>query len=221
MGNSNSTVEEGISKLIKNKPLIMKYLNKSVIYKNFMNNRCLKVKIPGNEIEQNSSFYIYNVEGFFDIEKGIYFSLIQLLEIIKVYEENNIEIKDYKDLELKTYNFLCALQFANTIYNFSSPKTSVSEQEKENYCECVCTAIKESKTESLDISIKEGLNISWNKSEETTLNHEETKNMVKLINNIDFLNYANIISLSLALFEILKPVFRNIKISGLKKLLIG
>ena len=34
-----------------------------------------------------------------------------------------LEIKDYKDLELKTYNFLCALQFANTIYNFSSPKT--------------------------------------------------------------------------------------------------
>ena len=217
MGNSNSTAEEGISKLIKNKSLITKYLNKSVLNKNFMNNRILNVKVPGNEIEQNSSFYIYNIEGFFDIEKGIYFSLIQLLEIIQLSEENNIQIKDYKDLELKVYNFMCALQLVNTICNLSSSKTIISEQEKKDNCVCVCTMTEEKKTQSFDFSLNNILNISWNKREEKTLKQEEKKNLENEINNIDFSNIPTILSLVVILNEILKPCIGKIKNSRLKK----
>ena len=217
MGNSNSTAEEGISKLIKNKSLITKYLNKSVLNKNFMNNRILNVKVPGNEIEQNSSFYIYNIEGFFDIEKGIYFSLIQLLEIIQLSEENNIQIKDYKDLELKVYNFMCALQLVNTTCNLSSSKTIISEQEKKDNCVCVCTMAEEKKTQSFNFSLNNILNISWNKSEEKTLKQEEKKNLENEINNIDFSNIPNILSLAFILIEILKPCISKIKIFRLKK----
>ena len=134
MGNSNSTATatEGINKLKMNKPLIMKYLRQSVLYKNYLNTRCLKVKIPGDEIDQKSSFYIYNIEGFFDIEKGIYFYLIQTLETMKILEENNVDIKDYKDLEIKVNTFLCTLQMMNTIGNFSLQKTVPHKKQKKN-----------------------------------------------------------------------------------------
>ena len=68
-----------------------------------MNTRCIKKDIPGKDIEQNSTFYIYNIEGFFDIEKGVYFSLIELFETMKYCEQNEIDIKNYEDLE-KYYN---------------------------------------------------------------------------------------------------------------------
>ena len=39
MGAEDSTARDGINKLIKNKSLIIKYLKKSVLYKNNMNIR--------------------------------------------------------------------------------------------------------------------------------------------------------------------------------------
>ena len=58
MGSTNFTATDGINKIIKNERLIIDYLNKSELSKNYMNERCTNVLIPGNEIEQNSSFYI-------------------------------------------------------------------------------------------------------------------------------------------------------------------
>ena len=135
MGSSNSaTAKDGIDKLIKNKSLIIKYLKKSALYKNYMNTRCTKAIIPGEEIEQNSTFYIYNIEGFFDIEKGLYFSLIKLLESMKFLDDNNIEIRSYEDLEVKVNSLLSAMQIANCICNNTSKK---EEKNSEQKCQCI------------------------------------------------------------------------------------
>ena len=211
MGNSNSTATGGINKLIKNTPLIMKYLNKSVLYKNYMNTRCLKVKIPGDEIDQKSSFYIYNIEGFFDIEKGIYFSLIQILEAMKFLEENNIQIKDYKDLEQKVNTLLCALQLMNTIGNFSS-QNIVPEQETEKKCVCK-EVITEKKNENININFGDSFNVSYNKNEEKIFKQmiklEQKENLKKEINGLDLHSIANYTSLILILIQILGPYIKN------------
>ena len=210
MGNSNSTAKEGIVKLINNKPLIEKYLNKSVIYQNYMNNRCLKVMIPGDEIEQNSSFYIYNIEGFFDIEKGIYFSLAQIIGTLKVLEDNKIQIKDYEDFEIKVNTFLCAIQLMNSINNFSSQE-NVSEQKADT--KCICTEVKEEKSNNnLNINFGSFFSFSWNKNEEKyfkqEIKMEEQEKIKKEINNFELSSIANYTSIILALIEILQKFIK-------------
>ena len=217
MGNSNSTAKEGIVKLISNEPLIKKYLNKSVLYKNYMNIRCLKVKIPGDEIEQKSSFYIYNIEGFFDIEKGIYFSLVQILETMKFLEENKIQIKDYEDLETKANTLICAIQLMNSINNFSTQK-NVSADKK-----CICTEVKEEKSNNnLNINLGGFLSFSWNKNEEKyfkqEIKMEEQEKIKKEINNLELSSIANYTSIALALIEIFQR-FIKIKNPRIKKVI--
>lgn len=221
MGNSNSTATatEGINKLKMNKPLVMKYFHKSVLYKNYMNTRCLKVKIPGDEIDQKSSFYVYNIEGFFDIEKGIYFYLIQTLETMRILEENNVEIKDYNDLETKVNSLLYTLQLLNFIGNFSFQKTA---PQKETEKKCVCTeVIEEKKNESISFSFP-SINFSWNwnKSEEKTLKQnmkmEEQENLKEEINNIDLNSISTCISLAIPLMITIQPYIAN-RIPGIKK----
>ena len=138
--NTNCKAKDGIDKLIQNKSLIKKYLNKSVLERNKMNTRCIKKEIPGEEIEQNSTFYIYNIEGFFDIEKGLYFSLIELFETIKYCEKHEIDIKNYEDLEnyydalliaMKTINCICETYQMKNGEISEKEKKEMSEKEKE------------------------------------------------------------------------------------------
>ena len=135
MGSTNFTATDGINKLIKNQPLIIKYLNQSVLSKNNMNIRCTNVEIPGQEIEQNASFYIYNIEGFFDIEKGIYFPLIQVLKTMKFLNEKNIPITSYEDLEEKVNLLLDAIRIVDCAYYYSSKDDQSLEQEQK--CQCI------------------------------------------------------------------------------------
>lgn len=181
MGASNATAKDGIIKIIKNKSLITKYLNKSAIYKNYMNTRCTKVLIPGKEIEQNSSFYIYNIEGFFDIEKGIYFSLIKLFEIMKLLEDNKISIKSYEDWQQKANTFLRAIEIVNCICNFYNNEDNEDKKSIEYEKNCQCSKIIEEKQEE-NISLNIGSWFSFTKSEEKTISQlikEEEKEEIK------------------------------------------
>ena len=215
MGAEDSTARDGINKLIKNKSLIIKYLKKSVLYKNNMNIRWTKVEIPGKEIEQNSSFYIYNIEGFFDIEKGIYYSIIQLLKTMKVLEENKISIKSYEDLEEIANTFLSAIQIVNCFCNYRS-----IENEKSLECEkkCQCTEIiEEKKTESLKIDFGP---FSWNKNEEKSIKKmikvEEQEKIIEKIKNYDFTNIPNYLTLVLIIMQLLgkKNIIKRLGISN-------
>ena len=201
MGSSNSaTAKDGIDKLIKNKSLIIKYLKKSALYKNYMNTRCTKAIIPGEEIEQNSTFYIYNIEGFFDIEKGLYFSLIKLLESIKFLDDNNIEIRSYEDLEVKVNSLLSAMQIANCICNNISKK---EEKNLEQKCQCI-EVIEEKKKENFSINL--GF-FSYNNTEEETIKKEikveDTEKIKEGINKIEFAEIPNYIALIIVLMELL------------------
>ena len=215
MGSQNSTAKDGINKIIKNQSLIIKYLNKSVIYKNYMNTRCTKVIIPGKEIEQNSSFYIYNIEGFFDIEKGIYFSLIKLLESMQFLEENKISINSYEDLEEKVNTFLSAIQIVNCICNFSI-KNEDKSLEYEGKCQCT-KIIEEKKTENIKLDL--GF-FSWNKTEEKTINEiikvEEQETIKEEIKNFDFTNIPNYVTLILITMKLLgkTKIFRYLGINN-------
>ena len=215
MGSSNSaTAKDGIDKLIKNKSLIIKYLNKSVLYKNYMNNRCTKAIIPGEEIEQNSTFYIYNIEGFFDIEKGLYFYLIKLLESIKLLEDNNISINSYEDLEVYVNSLLSAMQIANCICNSHSKKEEKNSEQK-----CQCTEIIEEKKEE-NFSIDLGF-FSYNKNEQKSIKKEmglgETEKMKKEINKINFTEIPNYISLIIVLMGLLQKGGNVIRNKPIKK----
>ena len=77
--NTNCKAKDGIDKLIQNKSLIKKYLNKSILERNKMNTRCIKKEMPGEEIEQNSTFYIYNIRRFFRYGKRIIFFSIKII----------------------------------------------------------------------------------------------------------------------------------------------
>ena len=173
MGSTNFTATDGINKLIKNQPLIIKYLNQSVLYKNNMNIRCTNVEIPGQEIEQNASFYIYNIEGFFDIEKGIYFPLIQVLKTMKFLNEKNIPITSYEDLEEKVNLLLDAIRIVDCAYYYSSKDDQSLEQEQK--CQCIekTEKIEEKKNEvySFILKIKDllYLSFSWTKTEEKSI----------------------------------------------------
>ena len=97
---TNITESEGITKLINNQSLIIKYFENSQLLRNYMNIRCSNVFIPGKEIGQKSSFYLYNIEGFFDIENGFFFTLHNLIWIMKCFNENKIDTKSYEDFNI-------------------------------------------------------------------------------------------------------------------------
>ena len=102
MGNETKTAEEGIIELSKKESLIRKYLNYSSYVINFMGNKCRTVEIPGSEVKHNCRFYLYNIEGFFDIENGLFSSIKNLLYLVALYEEKKINIKTYSELKEKS-----------------------------------------------------------------------------------------------------------------------
>lgn len=102
MGNQTKTAEEGIIELSKKESLIRKYLNYSSYVINFMGNKCRTVEIPGSEVKHNCRFYLYNIEGFFDIENGLFSSIKNLLYLVALYEEKKINIKTYSELKEKS-----------------------------------------------------------------------------------------------------------------------
>lgn len=132
---TNVTDSKGISKLINNKSLIIKYFESSELLKNYMNVRCSNVHIPGKEIGTKSSFYLYNIEGFFDIEKGFYFSLIKLLESMIILEKCGIKLKSYEDLEIKYSLLFKALEISSsfiTMFSGNSDKNKNQQDNEEN-----------------------------------------------------------------------------------------
>lgn len=102
MGNQTKTAKEGIIELSKKESLIRKYLNYSSYVINFMGNKCRTVEIPGSEVKHNCRFYLYNIEGFFDIENGLFSSIKNLLYLVALYEEKKINIKTYSELKEKS-----------------------------------------------------------------------------------------------------------------------
>ena len=216
MGSTNFTATDGINKLIKNQPLIIKYLNQSVLSKNNMNIRCTNVEIPGQEIEQNSTFYIYNIEGFFDIEKGIYFPLIQVLETMKFLNEKNIPITSYEDLEEKVSLVLEVIRMVDcTSYYFSSKDDQ--SLEKEQKCQCIekTEKIEEKKNEvySFMLKIKDliYLSFSWTKTEEKSIEpinelikKEDQIKLLEKIKNINLNEISSYESIILTIMELLK-----------------
>ena len=102
MGNETKTAEQGIIELSKKESLIRKYLNYSSYVINFMGNKCRTVEIPGSEVKHNCRFYLYNIEGFFDIENGLFSSIKNLLYLVALYEEKKINIKTYSELKEKS-----------------------------------------------------------------------------------------------------------------------
>ena len=94
-----SEMEDGITILKHKHDLIKRYFLNSSLLVNNMGLRCVKTVIPGKEIEKNSSFYVFNLEGFFDIENGFYFNLQELLKTIIILEKSKYNIKSYEELE--------------------------------------------------------------------------------------------------------------------------
>ena len=228
--NTNCSAKDGIDKLIKNKSLIKKYLNKSILERNKMNTRCIKKEIPGEEIEQNSTFYIYNIEGFFDIEKGLYYSLIELFETMLYCEKHEIDIKNYEDLEYYYDALLLAMKTVNCIcdiYQMKNEKKSeqenekksekenekmseqenkgMSEQENKEMCECNCEKKIENETK-----ISSKFKVSWKgfsyeKTEEKYTKQEEKKEqnnqVLEIFNNFNFEEFGASLSLILGMIE--------------------
>ena len=141
---SNITESEGITKLINNQTLIIKYFESSQLLRNYMNIRCSKVFIPGKEIGQKSSFYLYNIEGFFDIEKGFYFSLIKLLESMIILKKCEIKLKSYEDLETKYSLLFKALEMSSSLVIMWSGNTNKNENQQDNEENKECFSYKES-----------------------------------------------------------------------------
>ena len=239
MGSTNFTVTDGINKLKGNKPLIIRYLNQSTLSKNFMNIRCTNVLIPGKEIGQNSSFYIYNIEGFLDIEKGIYYSLIQLLQAMKFLKENNKSIVSYEDLEGKVNCLMNAVRIVDCItYRYTSEDDKSLEKEQEQKCQCreKTEKIEEKKDVSFNFDFLHSL-ISFSyfssstKTEEKSIEQineiiekedqnkilEEIKNIMK---NFNLKQIATYKSLIIIIMEFLK-IRKFIKIRESEMQLIG
>lgn len=184
MGNTETpTASGGITKLKNNHALIIKYFEKSSLIKNYMGNRCTKILIEGKEIDQNSSFYFYNIEGFFDFEKGIYFSLIQLLESMIVLEESKVKINSYEQLEYyfpivsKAFEF-----FGNLFLNKNENNANLQcnkEFKEENSHKKSCFYSEESEikiSEDYFIKILGGL-VQFEK-------HKEQKTKTKIIKEV-------------------------------------
>lgn len=103
---TNCTAKDGIRKLKEKKDLIKDYFRKSEIRENYMQVRCSSIQIPGHEINQNCSFFLFNFEGFFDIEKGFYSTLNNILEFTAFFKEKKYNIRSYEELE-NQLNYFC------------------------------------------------------------------------------------------------------------------
>ena len=134
---TNFTAEGGIKKLRGKKELIKDYFRKSKIRENYMQIRCSSIEIPGYEINQDSSFFLFNFEGFFDIEKGFYSTLNDLLEISAFLFKNKYDIRSYEELEACLYKF-CIF---TDIFNSDNYKEYILENKQKNIKEvfnCLC-----------------------------------------------------------------------------------
>ena len=96
---SKKVTEDGIT-ILKHKHSLIKsyFLNSSLIVNN-MGYRCVKTVIPGKEIEKKSNFYVFNIEGFFDLENGFYYNLQDLLKVIIILEKSKFNIRSYEELK--------------------------------------------------------------------------------------------------------------------------
>lgn len=94
---------------------------------------CCKVEIPGKTIGRDSTFYFFNIEGFFDIEKGVYLSLLRLLNALAILIECDIKIVSYAQMA-KYLNILSSvLSFATKIARSKiNQKIEKEESEKNN-----------------------------------------------------------------------------------------
>ena len=100
MGNDEDDTTSGIEKLLKKGPsFIQQQFLYSAIKYNYMDLGCSKVIIPGREVKKSSTFYLFNIEGFFDIENGFYFSFLELLKIIIALQKTIDGIDSYDELE--------------------------------------------------------------------------------------------------------------------------
>ena len=134
---TNFTAEGGIKKLRGKKELIKDYFRKSKIRENYMQIRCSSIEIPGYEINQDSSFFLFNFEGFFDIEKGFYSTLYDLLEISAFLFKNKYDISSYEELEACLDKF-CIF---TDIFNSINYKEYILENKQKNIKEvfnCLC-----------------------------------------------------------------------------------
>jgi len=116
MGNvfgNNLSAEESIQELEFRESLVKKYFKYSSSTNNLMGYKCCKTKIPGKEINSIYTFYLYNIEGFFDFENGFFFTLHNLIWIMICFNENNIDTKSYKDFSCKLKIFLNFLEAGN------------------------------------------------------------------------------------------------------------
>ena len=119
MGNTQ-TAEEGVEKLKLNTKLIKKYIEISSFTHGSFGYNCMKTIIPGKEIDFSSNFYLFNIEGFFDIEKGIFFTLKKLIYMINYFNTKKIETKSYQDFSCKINSFFYVcdlLRFSYEKYN--------------------------------------------------------------------------------------------------------
>ena len=114
MGNISEnkiSAEDSIKELeYKQSTLIKKFFTYSSSKNNFMGYKCCKTKISGKEIKSDFTFYLYNIEGFFDIENGFFFTLQNLIWIMKCFNENSIDTKSYQDFTGKIEMFLYFLE---------------------------------------------------------------------------------------------------------------
>lgn len=88
MGNTfenKISAEDSIKELEYKQSLIKKFFTYSSSKNNFMGYKCCKTKISGIEIKSDFTFYLYNIEGFFDIENGFFFTLQNLIWISEVF----------------------------------------------------------------------------------------------------------------------------------------
>lgn len=116
--------QESIKELELRESLVKKYFEYSSSTNNLMGYKCCKTKIPGKEINSDFTFYLYNIEGFFDFENGFFFTLQNLIWIMKCFNENNINTKSYED-------FSCKLKI---IFSFLEVVTSKRQKMKINEC---------------------------------------------------------------------------------------
>ena len=129
MGNRISA-EDSIKELENKQSLIKKYFDYSSSINNFMGYKCCKTKIPGNEIKSDFTFYLYNIEGFFDIENGFFFTLQNLILSMKYFNESKIDTKSWKDFSVKIKIFLGFLQTLAFIENVD--KYYIKDRKEEN-----------------------------------------------------------------------------------------
>ena len=124
----NISAEDSIKELKFRQSLIKQYFSYSSSTNNFMGYKCCKIQIPGKEIKSDFTFYLYNIEGFFDIENGFFFTLHNLIWIMKCFNENKIDTKSYEDFNLKIKLFLSSLETIK--YTFTEKNENLKNEKK-------------------------------------------------------------------------------------------